>query len=207
MEIELKYAVKDSETAERIWNDPYLKKLEEKDSRDAEDFAGKYYDTDDMILQKNDISFRMRREGKKLVATLKWNGEVNGPLHCREELNINLGDCSDTSPQPSVFSESEEGKRLMELIGDRELHCIMEVNVLRKQFRVDTGKSLVEVSLDEGKIVTENGSEPVCELELELFGGEEEEMLELGDRLAGEYELEMGTISKYARGLKLLNVI
>ena len=207
MEIELKYSIADSDTADRISKDAGLQKLEEKDSRDAEELCGRYYDTVDLILQKNDVAFRMRREGKKLVATMKWNGETSGALHSREELNINLGDCDNLDPQPEVFAESEEGRRMLDLIGERTLHCIMEVNVLRRSFRVDTGKSLVEISIDQGEIITSKGTEPVCELELELFGGEEEDMLKLGDHLAQEYALEMGTISKFARGLKLLKVI
>ena len=128
--------------ADRIWNDPYLKKLEEADSRHQGHFNGRYFDTEDLVLQKNDIAYRVRQEGTKVVASLKWNGETNGALHCREELNVNLGNDADTSPVPSVFSESEVGQKMLTLIGDKPLVCIMEVNVLRRHMRVDIGKSL-----------------------------------------------------------------
>ncbi len=207
MEIELKYTIGNRDKADRIWNDPYLKKLEEADSRHQGHFNGRYFDTEDLVLQKNDIAYRVRQEGTKVVASLKWNGETNGALHCREELNVNLGNDADTSPVPSVFSESEVGQKMLTLIGDKPLVCIMEVNVLRRHMRVDTGKSLVEISIDHGEIITRKGTEPICEVELELFGGEEKGLLELGDHLAQEYDLEMGTASKFARGLRLLHII
>ena len=40
MEIELKYTIGNRDKADRIWNDPYLKKLEEADSRHQGHFNG-----------------------------------------------------------------------------------------------------------------------------------------------------------------------
>ena len=117
MEVELKYTVDSRKTADRIWNDPQLKELEEDDSRSSNDFRGTYYDTEDYDLFRHDIAYRLRTEGNKLVASLKWNGKNTGPLHKREELNITLGDARQPKdPDPSVFCESEEGGELLELV-------------------------------------------------------------------------------------------
>ncbi|MEA4922250.1 MAG: CYTH domain-containing protein [Eubacteriaceae bacterium] len=208
MEIELKYMISDPEVADRIWEDSQLKSLEEKGSRGRNAFNGTYFDTEDHILFKNDIAFRLREEGKKLVASLKWNGENQGPLHKREELNINLGEGKmPETPDPTVFSQSDEGIDMMDLLGEKELKCMMQVNVLRKSFRVDMGDSIVEISLDDGEIITEDGKEPVCELEIELFSGEETDLIKLGEQLQERYDLKPEKDSKFARGLKLLGMI
>ncbi|MGI6722607.1 MAG: CYTH domain-containing protein [Anaerovoracaceae bacterium] len=208
MEIELKYTIRDPKTAEAIWMDPDLRSMEEKSTRESNDFNGTYYDTEDHRLFKNDIAFRMREEGQKLVASLKWNGNSTGALHKREELNINLGEGKvPEHPDPTIFRESDEGKEMIELLEDKELFKMMQVNVLRRSFRVDTGDSIFEISLDNGSIQAGNGSVPVCELEIELYSGNEEDMKELGEKLQKKYELVPEKNSKFARGLKLLGMI
>ncbi|MGI6736486.1 MAG: CYTH domain-containing protein [Anaerovoracaceae bacterium] len=207
MEVELKYTVDSRKTADRIWNDPQLKELEEDDSRSSNDFRGTYYDTEDYDLFRHDIAYRLRTEGNKLVASLKWNGKNTGPLHKREELNITLGDARQPKdPDPSVFCESEEGGELLELVGDKKLIEMIQVNVLRRSFRVDIGESIVELSLDDGEILAGGGSDPVCELELELYSGSEEDLVQLGEELQERYRLTPGRVSKFVRGLKLLGV-
>jgi len=110
-------------------------------------------------------------------------------------------------PDPGVFSESETGKALMELLKDKTLGGIMKVYVSRKTVRVDTGEGIFEIALDNGKIVAGGGTCPVCEMEIELYSGNQEEMLKLGEKLQQKYDLEPEKRSKYARGLALLGKI
>ena len=208
MEIELKYAIPDRETADRIWNDPELKAMEEKSTREINEFRGTYYDTEDYLLFKHDIAFRMRKEGKKLVASLKWNGETTGALHKREELNMNLGEEEiPESPDPDIFCESEEGHLTSDLLKGRKLKGMIQVNVTRKDFRIDTGNSIAEISLDDGKIITDKGTEDILELEIELYNGSQEDIEDLGEQLEEKYGLTAEKNSKFARGLRLLGVI
>ena len=44
----------------------------------------------------------------------------------------------------------------------------------------------------------------ISEVEIELFSGEKEELLELGERLQNKYQLETEEISKYARGIEII---
>ena len=101
MEIELKYSIGTGEIADAIWEDEELKKMEEAGSRRTEELNAIYYDTPEMDLLKHDIAFRIREEGPRVIATLKWNGKTVGALHTREELNVNLGEgtCLD-NPDP-----------------------------------------------------------------------------------------------------------
>lgn len=90
MEVELKYTIPDEKTAEWLWSDEELGAMAEEGSWSVDRFRGLYYDTEDHMLTKNDIAFRIRSEGDRTVATLKWHGSAEGALHKREELNITV---------------------------------------------------------------------------------------------------------------------
>jgi triphosphatase len=92
---------------------------------------------------------------------------------------------------------------VVSLIGGESLSSIMEVGFLRRRVRVDTGDSIIEVSVDTGEIVADSGSIPLCELELELFSGQQDDLTALGEKLALRYSLVPEKLSKYARGLQL----
>ncbi len=201
MEIELKYAINDKETAARIWEDPDLKKVEEPDTRETIFMNATYFDTDDYDLCKNDMAYRIRREDDQLIASLKWGGKTEGALHTREEINIPV---MDTNPNPVTFEESDIGQELIHILKGKQLHPIMEMQIERRRFRVDTETSLLEVSVDSGKIVTEKGSCPICEVEVELFSGDQEALLKVGAQLEEKYHVVSEKRSKFYRGLLLL---
>ena len=205
MEIEMKYGIGDKEIAKSIWEDEYLLSIEEKDSREKVYMKAAYFDTDDYNLSKNDIAFRVRMEGSRIVASLKWNGESVDGLHTREEINVPVNDetCF-IMPNPEIFIESDIGRDMIEMIQGKPLHSLLETKFLRSRVRIDTGKSICEVAIDEGEIITDFGNLPICELEIELFSGDQEDVLRIGKYLAEKYQLTAEDRSKYARGLKLL---
>ncbi|MEA4986790.1 MAG: CYTH domain-containing protein [Anaerovorax sp.] len=205
MEIEMKYGIGDKECAENIWDDEDLLRIADIESRETILMKAAYFDTDDYVLSKHDIAFRVRMEGNRVVASLKWNGSCEEGLHSREEINVPINDeaCL-IMPSPEVFKESEQGRAVLELLGDKQLHSLIETCFLRKRMRIDSGNAICEVAIDEGEIVTDFGTVPICELEIELFSGEEEEVSVIGERLAQKYNLVAENRSKYARGLDLL---
>ena len=204
MEIELKYSIPDKSVAECIWQDPDLLEIEEADSREKLTLKAAYFDTEDGVLSSNDIAFRVRMEGTRLVASLKWNGSADGALHTREEINVPIdGEACLMMPDPAIFKESEIGRQLIGLIDGRQLSSVIEVGFLRRRVRVDTGVSIIEVSIDTGEIVADSGSSPLCELELELFSGQKDDLISLGEKLEKRYSLIPENQSKYARGLLL----
>jgi len=205
MEIEMKFSIKDKAMAEAIWDDAYLKEIEDHDSRETVFMKSAYFDTEDNILSKKDIAFRVRMEGNRVVASLKWNGSSEDGLHIREEINVPVDDMACfIQPSPGIFKESEPGRAMMELIGDKSLQSMLEIHFLRRRLRVDTGKSIIELAIDTGDIITSNGSQPICELEIELFSGDKEDVISIGKALAERYGLTPLNQSKYARGLKLI---
>ena len=204
MEIEMKYGIADKERAEEIWEDPQLLAIGELDSRETVLMKAVYFDTEDHVLSENDMAFRVRMEGSRIVASLKWNGSVVDGYHTREELNVPVTEESYLiDPPTDLFKESEQGKALLALVGEKRLVNMMENRFLRRKMRADSGSAICEIAIDTGEIVTDGGTMPICELEIELYSGEPEEIKAIGASLSEKYGLVPENRSKYARGLSL----
>ncbi|MBQ9015686.1 MAG: CYTH domain-containing protein [Firmicutes bacterium] len=201
MEIELKYRIPDEDIAARIWEDSLFSEIEEEDSREEISLYAIYYDTSELDLARNKIAYRVRREDDRMIATLKWSGKSEDGLHVREELTVPV---SDSSPDVSVFLESDIGEELEPLIRDKEMIELIRTDIRRRRFRIDTGEGIFEVSVDEGDVFAGDESTPVREVEVELFSGETEELVEIGRRLQEVYGLEPEDTSKYAKGIELI---
>ena len=205
MEIEFKYLIPDEDTIDELWQEAVFKKYGDVDSRQSIQMKAIYYDTPDGLLSSIDAAFRIRHEGPHVVATIKWGGRQTDGLHEREELNIQLSDSFDDSkPTLDVFAESEKGRELIELIGDRPLKKKLETDFLRRIMRIDTGSTICEAALDVGKIKTTAGDLDIRELELELYSGDIHEIEHIGEDLAAKFGLVPGVNSKYGRGMELL---
>ena len=201
MEIELKYSIPTPKVADDIWKDKLFFNFEEMNSREEICFIAKYFDTSDCDLAKHDLVYRVRKEGSKWIASLKWKGYNEGALHKREEINVPV---DDDIPDPKVFKESEMGTVLMKLIGDKPLESLLETRFKRRRFRIDTQKGIFELSIDQGEIVTPYGKEPISEVEIELFSGDTKELEALGKSLCEKYNLEKEERSKYSRGIAII---
>ena len=201
MEIELKYRIPDADTAERIWEDSLFSEIEEEDSREEIALHAVYYDTEQMDLANNAIAYRVRREGDRHIATLKWKGKSEDGLHVREELTVPV---AGSEPDIGIFMESDIGDELEELLKDRELVELMQTDIQRRRFRIDTGTGIFEISVDIGKVMARGEEAPVLEVEAELFSGETEELIQIGRRLQDVYGLEPENTSKYEKGIRII---
>jgi len=207
MEIELKYDIDSKELMDQIWSDDQFASIEEKDSRQEIRMKAAYFDTRDLELMQNRLSFRIRKEGDHCVGTLKHKDRdlgVSG-LYAREEINVPVSDggCF-FDPDTDMFKGSDEGHTLIELTQGKELICIFEMVFTRRKFRVDTGEIICEISLDEGEIIAGENRAPISELEIELFSGSKEDLMKIGDDIVSKYGLRPEPLSKYARGKKLI---
>lgn len=205
MEIELKYSIEDDSIIRSIMEDRILTSIEKKNSRETLAMHAVYFDTADGELRKNHIAFRIRLEGSRYIATLKRRSTAEAGLHRREEINAPVTDHDFIeNPSISIFSGDELIDDISAEIKDRKLIPVIEMNFAREEFRIDYKGSIMEVSVDQGDIITANGSCPICELEIELYSGSEEDLVKLGKQLQKSYDLKEENISKYARGLALL---
>lgn len=206
MEIELKYGLEDASVAECIFNDPYIEMIKDKQTEESVEMFAVYFDTEDRRLLQEGIAFRIRREGCSLQATLKWNGSNENGMHKREELNVVVDDPEKLhEPDIDIFIQSDMGEVLLDIVGAKPLVPLMEVDSVRHQVRINTGKSISELSVDKGEVRVGEKSAPILELEIELFSGEEADMIALGESLAEKYGLKASNISKFKRGLDLID--
>lgn len=204
MEIELKYLVEDEFTRERILQDGHLLEMADKETAETVHMKAVYYDTEDRALLKKQFAFRVRYEDVLPVATMKWGGGAEDGLHQRGELNVTVNEEFAAAPNVDIFRGSEIYEEIREAAGGRVLIPVMEMEFSRQQVHVDTGKSISVVSCDLGEIRTAGGTAPISEVEVELYSGDQEDMIALGNELAAKYNLTPGNKSKYQRGLELL---
>ena len=143
-----------------------------------------YYDTEEKDLLKKMYAFRVRYEDARPVATMKWGGGAEEGLHQRGELNVTVNEVFAECPNVDIFKGSEIYEEIAEAVGEKPLIPVMEMEFVRKQMHVDTGKSISVVSFDEGEIRTAGGTAPISEVEVELYSGDQDDMIALGKELA-----------------------
>lgn len=205
MEIEVKYQIDNEENIEKIFEDSHVLQIRDERTEEELEMHAVYFDTQDRRLYREGIAFRVRKEGDALVATLKWNGSSEEGMHKREEINVPVDSEEKLSaPDIKIFSQSEMCQVLEKIVGDRKLIPLMDIYYRRRQVRLDTGNCICELSVDKGEVVCNGKIAPISELEIELYSGDEEEIIKLGTELCEKYQLSPGEISKYKRGLDLM---
>lgn len=207
MEIELKYLLRDDLAKDRILNDKHLLEIKNPACDETVQMRAIYFDTEEGDLRRLQIALRARFENERVVVTLKWKGSAQDGLHVRGELNVPAGSEYLDNPTVEIFKGSEIYDELLAAVSDKKLVAVMEMEYVRKAIQVDTGKSISVVSLDEGTIHTSKGDTEILEVEVELYSGDQEDMVALGGELAAKYNLQTSDKSKYQRGLELLGVI
>ncbi|MBQ6295046.1 MAG: hypothetical protein IJK80_04220, partial [Firmicutes bacterium] len=137
-------------------------------------------------------------------ATLNWNGSVSNGFLEREEINVPARMEQFIDSPKELFKESEDGKVLLDLIGDEPLVNLLEMRYLRSRCRLSYGASIMELAIDTGSIITDKGEVPIMELEIELYAGDPKDIRDFGQRLQEKYKLAPEDRSKLVRGLTLL---
>lgn len=207
MEIELKYLIENETLASKIFEDEYIKRVEIANTYEEPHMWAVYLDTANGSLRKNGIALRFREEGNKIFATLKWTGLVEDGLHIRGEINVPVDENFIKNPNVEIFKESEMYDKLVSYLGDEALEKVMVMDFIRQAVKLDLDGTICELSFDKGEIITINGNVMLCELEIELYSGDKEKILELGKALALKYNLKPCNISKFERGLKKLGLL
>ena len=204
MELELKYAPADKSEADTIWEDERLRRYADPSTIETLLMKAVYFDTPDGKLGENSIAVRVRSEGERIFTTLKGPGKAEGGLHEREEINLPCeASCFIESPR-ELFKSFEKGRELLELIGDEPLVNLLEMRFLRRRFRINYGASIMELSIDTGKIIGDGGEVPILELEIELFAGDSKDLIKFGEKLSAKYKLQPENRTKLARGVAVL---
>jgi inorganic triphosphatase YgiF len=160
-----------------------------------------YYDTPDFDLRRNDVAFRLRREGKRWMQSIKGRGGVATGLHQRDEWEAPV-----LKAQPDFTKISDPSLvRLFSTASLREQLRPLFTTVFNRStrtLRLPDG-SEAEFCLDRGEIIAGDASVPICEIELELKSGSPLPLFQLAQDLLHDIPVRLENVSKAERGYAL----
>jgi len=160
-----------------------------------------YFDTAERRLRQFDMGLRVRSCDGKSVQTIKTAGRVIGGLHQRPEYNEPI---EGLRPELSRFPNKiwPENCDIQEL--QEQLTPIFSTDFERQTWLIEiAGDTLIEVAYDIGFIETNQGKISLCEIELELLKGDEQQLFILGNEIAELPGVRLGNVSKAQRGYML----
>lgn len=158
-----------------------------------------YLDTPDLRLAQAGLAWRLRREGGRWVQALKTAGA--GALE-RFEHEVER---PDASPDPAAHAGTAPGRQLLALLDAArqdgvEAGVRFQTRVRRLARRVRTRGAVVEIALDEGRLLAGGATRRLCEVEFELVSGSPAAMLALAERWRARFGLVLDPRHKAERG-------
>jgi len=164
--------------------------------------AARYLDTEDRRLARQGMAWRLRREGRRWIQTLKASG-TNALERFEHEV-----------PRPSASHDASEhagtpaGDQLIALL--RRAHADgvepgvrFQTEVRRTTRKIRTRAAFVEIAFDEGRLTAAAATARVREIEFELVSGSVTAMLALAERWRKRFGLIYDPRSKAERGDQL----
>ncbi len=120
-----------------------------------------YLDTTDFTLARRGVALRLRRDGRRWEATVKWSGRVRGAIHERPEITVRLP----RRPRwPFSLPAGPLQAHLARLVKDRPLGAILVTDITRRRFDVlpargaATQQPIAELVLDKVALRSPSGS-------------------------------------------------
>jgi len=160
-----------------------------------------YFDTRSLELLQRGVTLRVRRVGRRNVQTLKLPAGDTGGLLQRTEIECEVqGD----TPDPSRIQDPTLRAIVLQACQAPDFGPILETEVQRTDRLLRVGDTTLRFDLDVGEIRTPRGSQPICELELELVAGDPVGLYALAVELQRSARLRVSTRSKFQRGIELV---
>jgi inorganic triphosphatase YgiF len=159
-----------------------------------------YYDTPMLALHRERLSFRVRKQGREFVQTVKAENLTQADVLERKEWEDHI-----PSKRP-VLDAPKTGKRLSGMVRDEELHPVFTTAVTRTVIEISPDPSArIEAAIDEGEIRTSKGDAvaPISEIELELKNGDPRVIFDVALQLLEVAPIRIETRSKAERGYRL----
>jgi len=163
-----------------------------------------YFDTAELRLRQRGYAFRIRKDGTRLVQTLKSKDVGGKGIARRREWSSVV-----SSLEPDIEKIDDEAIR--EEFGDLapgDLVPVFTTKVQRRQRLVkraeESGQiAVIEVAFDQGEIVAGGRTQPIGEIEFELQRGRPAAIHGLMSDVLATANLRIETRSKSARGYAL----
>jgi len=159
-----------------------------------------YFDTTDGALKNENITLRVRKQGRRFVQTVK-SADVTADIAAR-------GEWEDPIRQETPdLTAPESGARVQQLVGDADITPLFVTTIKRTMVTLKPlPRTVIEAAIDEGEIraVHADGVEPICELEFELKSGESAALYDVALRLLDIAPMRLEGRSKAERGYRLV---
>jgi triphosphatase len=161
-----------------------------------------YLDTPDRLLGRQGIAWRLRREGRRWVQTLK-TAPQDGTL-TRFEHEVDRGTAAAMPlADAALHAGTAGGDALAALLAahpEAAPDPVFATDIRRLARTVRRGGALLELCLDLGRIRAADRSAPVCELELELKAGTPQALIAEARRWVARHGLVLDMRTKAERG-------
>jgi inorganic triphosphatase YgiF len=161
-----------------------------------------YLDTPDLDLLQSGWAFRIRRAGDKSKITLKSLAASEDGVARREEYEE---DIEWDGSGAVTFSEDVIGGRINDLVGEKTLWLLFQVEQSRTQYISTLNGCTAELSLDAVRWIYNKRSMNGYTAELELVDGGEKDILETQAVLLKDFDWKLTNQSKFEVGLDLYN--
>lgn len=196
----------DPRTLEQAFDSSFMPSHQGQDDK-LSDLKNSYFDTEDRQLRANGLALRVRADGTgSQRQTLKAGDGAKAALLKRREWEMVID-----QDQPDLGALPKNGLALLPKSARQGgLQKAFETRVKRRTRKIeingqDRPASLIEAALDFGEIVTESGSLPIAEIELELLDGPSPALYELALSLQSLGPLHLETRSKSSRAYDQLS--
>ncbi len=198
-EVELKLLVDPTHLA-RLRRSPAIRKVAEGRSRRSQ-LLTIYYDTPDERLRAEGIALRVRKRGRGYVQCVKARQQGLGGVLVRREIEAPVP----TETPDLALIDDDELRRLIVRTAAGRLQPVFRTEMSRstRALRFADGTT-GRLDIDTGHVTTAESSEPLCEVEIELDGGDPAPLFDLAGELLETVPLRVSTVTKAARGYALL---
>lgn len=160
-----------------------------------------YFDTPQLALHQAACALRIRSNRQRFEQTLKTAGQANAALQKRAEWNWPL---ANHALDLSLLQSEEVQQVWPAQVQLADLQPIFTTHFQRQTWLWEQQGSQIEIALDQGEVATAQQQQSFCEVELELWQGDEQQLWLVYEWLAQQLPLSPSTISKAQRGYQLL---
>lgn len=194
--------VSTTEDREKLFRLPLFQDTVIAGSRHTYKLVNRYYDTADRRLTKAGMAYRIREtDGRELEATVKTRGKTVNGFSQRGEYTQPV---TKAEPMLTGFSDTID-RQLEAFLAGAALEPLFTVTVTRELALLQVSPvTVVELSVDMGRITAGGKEAPIDEIELELKQGMDADLVAYTAALAQEILLLPEEKSKFRRGMELL---
>lgn len=160
-----------------------------------------YFETPDQWFRRHDSGLRSRLKKGRFEQTIKLAGQQQGAAHIRPEYNV---PCDSVVPvltdfPAHIWPQGTDVKALQQ-----QLTEMFRTDFIRHAWLLTLADgTVIEAVLDQGEVKAAGQSQPILELELELFSGNALQLFGLAEALCQQLPLSLGFQSKAERGYRL----